>query len=147
MHLNLRYELAGKCSQLPRMNVCSRAARQQEYKRPNLFQLYKQLRVIFVLLSTVEGKILVIKYSLQAACVQSYTDCLGKIRTSSAGKCNLFCDKKYFSYALTWDNFNYFTFQQMSPSSSRNIEPFITNLGSTQAAAEIPLFSGERKKE
>lgn len=50
----------------------------------------------------------------------------------------------YVKYEM---HFNYFTFQQMSPSSSRNMEPLIAILGCIQPMAEILLFSGEGKKE
>lgn len=87
------------------------------------------------------------KYSLQAVSVQSYTDCLSKIITSSAAKYKLFCEMKYFLNALTWDNSNYFTFQQMSLPSSRNIEPPITSFGSVKPTADIVNFQGKERMD
>lgn len=52
---------------------------------------------------------------------------------------------KYFLNALTWDKSNYFMFQQMSPSSSRNVDPPITSLGSVEPAADIVNFQGKER--
>lgn len=84
------------------------------------------------------------KYSLQPVSVQSYTDCLDKIITSSAEKCKLFCEVKKFLYALTWENLKYCMFQQMSPSSI-NIELPITSLGSVQPTADMVNFQGKER--